>query len=224
MKNGERAYSVEAEQPPKAHRRRRRTRQDVLSRISESAQQLFGERGYAAATTKEVAQLADVSETLLFRHYGSKAALFDAVVTEPFRQLMDEFVQKFPDPTLPGIREGEDKIFTRRVFELFERNEAVFQAVLAGPSPASAGEPTPGLNGLTPYFDRAADQVMQRYAAAGLEPAYPLDLSIRLTFGMIASSVLMRKLLFPDRPFPREELMQTLEHLVADLLSGPIID
>jgi len=224
MKNLEREYSAETAQSPEPRRRRRRTRQDVLSRIGEAAQQLFGERGYAATTTKEVAQLADVSETLLFTHYGSKAALFDAVVTEPFRQLMDDFVRKFPDPTLPGIREGEDKIFTRRVFELFERNEAIFQAVLAGPSAPSGGESTPGLNGLTPYFDQAADQVMQRYDAAGVKPAYPLDLSIRLTFGMIASSVLMRRLLFPDRPFPRDELMQTLEHLVADLLSGPIID
>lgn len=41
---------------------------------------LFARKGFAATTTKEIAQAAGVSEALIFKHFPSKAALYEAIV------------------------------------------------------------------------------------------------------------------------------------------------
>ena len=201
-------------------RRRRRTREDVVQRICDAARQLFAERGYASTTTREIARLADVSETLLFRYYGDKAGLFGEVVIAPFNALMLDFVRLHPDPTANFPREAETRRFTRSVYELFEGNEAMFRALLAGPAATEGAEAAPGLRGLAPFFEQSVDQVRRRYEAAGIEPPFDLDIGVRLGFGMIASSVILADALFPDPP-DRSALIGTLEHLIAKWLAGP---
>ena len=46
-------------------------------RIMAAARELFEQKGFAAATTKEIAALAGVSEVTLFRHFESKRSLFN---------------------------------------------------------------------------------------------------------------------------------------------------
>ncbi len=50
---------------------------DTRSNILAAARELFEKRGFAAATTKDIAALAGVSEVTLFRHFPTKRALFD---------------------------------------------------------------------------------------------------------------------------------------------------
>ena len=50
---------------------------DTRSNILAAARELFEQKGYAAATTKEIAALAAISEVTLFRHFSTKRALFD---------------------------------------------------------------------------------------------------------------------------------------------------
>lgn len=185
---------------------------------------LFAERGYASTTTREIARLADVSETLLFRYYGDKAGLFGEVVIAPFQQLMAEFVELHPDPTADFPIEAETRLFTRRVFELFEGNEVMFRALLTGPSIAGGEDVAPGLKGLDSFFAQSVDQVRQRYVLAGVKPPFDLEIGVRLGFGMIAASVVLRDALFPGRSPDREALVSVLEQLIAQSLVGPPID
>ncbi|MFC2015892.1 TetR/AcrR family transcriptional regulator [Chloroflexota bacterium] len=53
---------------------------DTRERILDSAAQVFAEQGYARATTRALAAAAGVNEVTLFRHFGSKQALFAAVI------------------------------------------------------------------------------------------------------------------------------------------------
>jgi AcrR family transcriptional regulator len=46
-------------------------------KIMEAARELFEQKGFAAATTKEIATRAGVSEVTLFRHFSSKRSLFN---------------------------------------------------------------------------------------------------------------------------------------------------
>jgi AcrR family transcriptional regulator len=48
--------------------------------ILEAALPLFARKGFAATTTKEIAAAAGVSEGLIFRHFPSKAALYEAIL------------------------------------------------------------------------------------------------------------------------------------------------
>lgn len=51
----------------------KQTRQNII----EAARVLFEQKGFAAATTREIAERAGVSEVTLFRHFANKRALFD---------------------------------------------------------------------------------------------------------------------------------------------------
>ena len=46
-----------------------------------AAKELFAEEGYDAAATKEIARRAGCSESLIFRYFGDKQGLFEAVVS-----------------------------------------------------------------------------------------------------------------------------------------------
>jgi len=48
--------------------------------IVEIATPLFARRGFAGTTTKEIAEAAGVSEALLFRHFPTKAALYEEIL------------------------------------------------------------------------------------------------------------------------------------------------
>lgn len=47
--------------------------------ILDAAMPLFAHKGFAATTTKEIAQAAGVSEALIFKHFPTKASLYEAI-------------------------------------------------------------------------------------------------------------------------------------------------
>lgn len=51
-------------------------------KILDSALILFANEGFAATSTSKVAQHAGVSEGLIFRHFGNKYGLLDAIIKE----------------------------------------------------------------------------------------------------------------------------------------------
>lgn len=206
------AATIPTETAPKT-RRRRRTREDVTERIRDAARQLFGERGYTFTTTKEIARLADVSETLLFRYYGDKATLFNEVVTGPFDRLMERFVTLHPDPA-DKSKDADARRFTRDVFELLEQHQEMFRALLL----QSRDQPEKPFGGLDTFFEKSA-----RYAARDNAPGFNQHIGVRLGLGMIAFAVFFQKELF-THDIDREELIQTLEYIIAKSLGGTLPD
>jgi AcrR family transcriptional regulator len=179
----------------KARRRQRRSRDDVVELIRNAALQLFAERGYAGATTQEIARQADVSETLLFRHFGNKAQLYDAVVSAPFLKIMENFGE---DQRIARSQGGEPPNARKQsgeLFDFFEQNREVFSALVLGSAAIDGGEPV-RLEGIEETFRLATEEISASYAAAGKEPPFDLGIAVRLTFGMVASAVLLRPLLF----------------------------
>ncbi|MCP9946883.1 TetR/AcrR family transcriptional regulator [Streptomyces somaliensis] len=63
--------------PPRGRAGGGATRERLLAAASE----LFAERGYERATVRDIAARAGVNQTLLFRHFGSKRALFGEVMS-----------------------------------------------------------------------------------------------------------------------------------------------
>lgn len=55
---------------------------DIRNRILDAAIRVFGETGYRGATTRRIAQVADVNEVTLFRHFGSKEELLREAVQQ----------------------------------------------------------------------------------------------------------------------------------------------
>jgi AcrR family transcriptional regulator len=67
-----------------ASRRQRLTAEERREAIVRAVIPVFAEKGFHAATTKELAQAADVSEALLYRHFPSKQKLFAAISSHHF--------------------------------------------------------------------------------------------------------------------------------------------
>lgn len=84
--------------------RRRRTSAQVEARLRAGALSVFAAQGYEGATTRAIAEEADVSEAMIFRHFGSKAKLFRAVVLQPLDSLLEKIVS-----TWVAARSGGDE-------------------------------------------------------------------------------------------------------------------
>lgn len=56
--------------------------EDTKERITKAALSIFSTKGYASATTREIATEAGVNEVTLFRHFGSKDNLLTAVIEQ----------------------------------------------------------------------------------------------------------------------------------------------
>lgn len=59
--------------------------------ILTAAAEVFGERGYAAATTDAIAQIAGISQAYVIRTFGSKEALFIATAERVIDRVADAF-------------------------------------------------------------------------------------------------------------------------------------
>ena len=62
------------------NRPRLRDREATTAALRQAAMRIFAARGYDAATTREVAQSAGVSEQLIQRYFGGKAGLLLAIM------------------------------------------------------------------------------------------------------------------------------------------------
>jgi AcrR family transcriptional regulator len=200
--------AARAEDTPARARRARRTRENVDGCIRAAARRLFADRGYAATTTREIAQVADVSETLLFRYYGDKAQLFDAVISAPFNTVIQEFTaaqRAIGDPEPPNLY--------LLVYDLLTENRDLLSALVVGRPPAEvvAGGGRPSFE---PFFEAGAAQLKADYRALGREPDFDIDAGIRLAFGMMTSAVLMQEWLFPNGGGGRDHLIEVLETMI----------
>lgn len=92
--------------------------------IAEAASTLFEERGYHNTTTRDIAARAQVSETLIFRHYESKARLFRETVLAPFADDLTSLASRF-DPSQPS------REFFSSLFTLFREQRPKIMALLS---------------------------------------------------------------------------------------------
>jgi AcrR family transcriptional regulator len=74
---------------------RERKKEQTRVHIAETAQRLFGERGFDAVTVGEIAGAADVSEATVFNYFPTKEDLFYSGM-ETFESLLVEAVRQRP--------------------------------------------------------------------------------------------------------------------------------
>lgn len=84
--------------------RRERNKSDKQQRIFDAADALFAERGYAAVTTQQIAERADVAAGTVFRYASSKAELLLMVHNQRYRRALEYAEQHLPPAGHPGER------------------------------------------------------------------------------------------------------------------------
>ncbi|GFE68407.1 TetR/AcrR family transcriptional regulator [Chroococcus sp. FPU101] len=71
------------------------------ARLIDAALKLFATQGVTATTTKQIAELAQVNEVTLFRHFGSKHGLLLAVIEES--EILTHLSQTFLEQSAPLV-------------------------------------------------------------------------------------------------------------------------
>jgi TetR/AcrR family transcriptional regulator len=83
---------------------------EARSRILSAAEEVFAERGYAGATTREIAERAGIGKRMLFYYFPSKEAVYRAVLERIITGLVGIYQQTRGEPGPVGLADGIEAI------------------------------------------------------------------------------------------------------------------
>jgi AcrR family transcriptional regulator len=195
----------------------RRTPQEVRELLLAAARSTFAARGYARSSTREIADAAGVSEALLFRHFGTKANLFELAVLHPFHGFLNSYVESRPDITTePPPPEVPTRDYIESLYDILTANRELVMALLA----ARAYEvDLTATAELSDALDRLETMVETELAQRGLANV-DVPVTIRVTFAMVVASAVFQDWLFPPERRPArqriiDEMVQFMVHGLA---------
>ena len=176
--------------------------------LLESARVLFAERGYAGTSTREIARAASVTEPMIFRHFGSKAKLFEEAVLAPFNTFVSEYVAGWAARPR-GMKSAyvETYEFYRGVYDVLSANrrlihEMIGARAIGGPLSADAG-----IGATVGCAPRTIRGIIEREIGdRGFRPFDPAVVT-RIIFGLVFSIAMFGDWMFEGatRPQPSAE-------------------
>jgi AcrR family transcriptional regulator len=204
---------TEAPAPARATRRPRGAPRRLLL---EAARDLFARQDYRGTTTREIAEAAGVTEHLLFRHFGSKAALFREALVLPFTSFVDEFGRTWRAVIPEETDEHElARHFVGQLYDVFVEHRGLVVTLVAAEALSEEEIADSGIADV-----RRALAVLGQISAEGMHirgirSSQP-DLAAHSTVAMIAGMAALRSTYFgaeqPSREAIVEELTQTALH------------
>jgi AcrR family transcriptional regulator len=205
--------------------RARRSTEELRAALLDSARGLFSERGFAATSTRDIAQRAGAVEHLIFKHFGSKAGLCAAAVFEPLAIALNEQLVRLRDSVdqaddvehritgfvemlLPSLRENRRLLIA--YLDAVTFHEDSFSSLGAKPIPS-----------LIEYLLRLEQVHKDAPARTRIVVEDPL-METRLSFALVFAVVMFEDLLFaPDEQDPRRELSSIVKLLSTGLGADP---
>lgn len=159
--------------------------------ILQAATRLFLDAGYDGTSLARIAEAAGVSKSTLFKQFPTKAALFDAIVTESWMAEDDGD----PDPSAGDLRAGLTAIGHRYVALLTRPGmAALFRIVIAElPRFPELGEAQFN-RGKMPYFETVR-RYLDAENAAGTACMDDTELAATQFLGMISNYVFWPRML-----------------------------
>lgn len=103
---------------------------DRRAQLLEVAKRLFAASGFDGATTKEIAARAGVTEALIFRHFPSKDALYEAVIEEGVAKSRR---RAWRESLFQSMEANDDEAFFRHLISFIieiHRSDPTFQRLL----------------------------------------------------------------------------------------------
>lgn len=189
------AKSVTAKQRPPSRGRRRST-QEVLDHLTQAACEEFESHGYTRTKTATIAQKAGVSETLLFKHFGSKANLFHDTIFKAFNEHFTRFRQAHPI----AERDAEARLEVTRQYiaevqQFFAEHSRMLMLLITSHSyETDEVKSIEDVRGLHDYLQTTAKMIESRLEET---PVYDPLLTACIAFSTLLSCVLFRDWLFP---------------------------
>lgn len=198
-----------------AARRRRRSTEDLTTRIVETAAQEFKRLGYDGATTANIARKAEVTEAQLFRYYGSKANLFREAIFKPLDEQLAEFTRTHlaEHPADPQSRESAVLYIEKLRSFLASNVDMLTSLIVVQTYERESAEGVGAIESLGKYFDRgAATMAGDRKSQLKVRP----ELMVRVSFAAVLACVMFKSWIFPPGLAGDEEIEQAIHAFVLD--------
>ena len=87
---------------------RERRLEHTRSLLIDAAQEVFGEKGFLAATLDDIARAAGYTKGAIYKHFSTKEDLFLAVSDRYWRRYFDNFTEVMADATQVGAHELDE--------------------------------------------------------------------------------------------------------------------
>ncbi|WP_153125539.1 TetR/AcrR family transcriptional regulator [Peribacillus tepidiphilus] len=173
---------------------------DKQKKIIEAAIEIFAEKGYAAASTNEIAKKAGVAEGTIFRHYKTKKDLLLSIVAPSMARLIAPFVIKDIYKVLDGKYEKMEDFFhamlkNRR--EFLKNNIAIFR-ILIQEIPFHTELKEQFMEHIAKKIYARFEQIVIHYQEKGEIINIPPLSVIRFVISVFLGFLLARYLVFPD--------------------------
>lgn len=198
--------------PPK---RKRRSTEEILSRIVDAAVAEFSDKGYATTTTAAIARRAGVVEAQIFNHFGSKANLFREAIYRSLDDQFQAFLASHPrhdDDSVDAY--AEKRAFIADLASFVRSHAGLFKSLIVNESSAyGKDENGPGLLVLQDYFNRMSELSSVR---RNPHPKISPPLIARISFASIVACVLFDDWLFPRGVASRQEIQEGICDFVMD--------
>jgi AcrR family transcriptional regulator len=188
-------------------------------RLLMAARELFGQRGYDAVSVREIAERAGVTKLMVYRHFGSKAALFQEATMDPIKEFIADFVRRWSaePPKRRHVIYSVRDFYAALMDVLAEQRDLLRPLLFTG----RARHGTEGVNN-SQYLERVfatwfefMDRVMLAETSGEGFRRFDQLLASRLIFGMILSVVLHEDWLLPARADEREHLVAEMANLTV---------
>jgi AcrR family transcriptional regulator len=194
----------------------RRPRGEPRRLLLDAARELFARQDYRSTTTREIAQAAGVTEHLLFRHFGSKAALFREALVLPFTSFVHEFGRTWQSVVPEETKEEElTEHFVGQLYDVFVQHQGLFLTLMAAEALSDEEKADAGIAEIGQALSLLGQISAEGMHLRGLRSHHP-DLPAHSTVAMIAGMAALRSTFFGAKPPPRavivDELIQAILH------------
>lgn len=197
----------------------------VRGLLLDSARQLFAAKGYAGASTREIAVDAGVNEALIFRHFVNKEGLFTAAVIEPFRILIDAFVDDWEKSYVHNSMSTDEltEAWIHALYALLREHRDLVVALVGASSfdDGSGPDGAPLRDAFTRPMERMERFTRREFTGRGLT-ANP-TIAVRAAFGMVLSMAIFDDWLFNGvlRPPSPARIAREMTGLMTHGITGP---
>jgi AcrR family transcriptional regulator len=184
--------------------------------LLEAARTLFARQDYRSVKTRDIADAAGVLEHLLFRQFGSKAALFKEAVVVPFLRLVDDLDARWE--TFERGRETSESVareFLGALYDLFVENRGLIMTMWTVDALSEEELTETGIVEIDRALAVLGDLVGKGYEILGIDNDSQY-LAARSTVAMVAGMAAFSSTFFggerPPRDLVVEELAQATLH------------
>jgi AcrR family transcriptional regulator len=196
----------------------RRRPSELRALILEAGERVFAAKRYADVTAEEIAAEADVTRSVLYRHFENKDEVFREAVIAPFVDALGQYSKTWhAQEQEPWDEMRLMRAMTGAFYDTFSAHRGAVLALASNDADSAV------IAEVAAAIDDAFAEIFaigeQEQQLRGWFPSEGLQMSIRLAIGTIASAAVLDRLVLPSGK-ARPDREAIIEHVSALTVYG----